>query len=89
MNTNCLIEKIKKSKTKLRPIILEAILNLNQSGKLQISAIEVREECFKIDNNIPWDVRIPAICSAMRKAIECGGRIVGENRDCHDFTISF
>lgn len=89
MNVNCLIEKIKKSKTKLRPIILEAILNLNKSGKPQISAIEVKEECFKIDNSIPWDSRIPAICSAMRKTIECGGRIVGDCRDCHGFTISF
>jgi hypothetical protein len=49
----------------------------------------VRHECAAINNNIPWNNMIPAICNSMRNSLDCGGRIIGENRDFNGFTVTF
>ena len=85
----CLNDKIENSNNKLQPTIFKAILNLFKKGFLQITARMVKEECIKIDTNIDWNNRLKAICNSMRNSIECGGRIVGEDRDFNDFTIAF
>lgn len=89
MNTNCLIKKIATARGILQPTILQAILNLYQRGIIQMSACEVKEECYRLDNTKDWNGRLPAMCHAMRNAIECDGRIVGEDRDHNEFTITF
>ncbi|HQZ26009.1 MAG TPA: hypothetical protein PLD18_11985 [Flavobacterium sp.] len=73
----------------LQPKILMAILLLYQNGNSQMSAINVRQECFNLNNTRPWNSRLPSICNAMRNAIKCSGEIIGENRDFLEFTISF
>ena len=82
-------DKIANAHNPLKPIILSAILKIYQNGKNEISARMVKIECAKIDNTIIWNNRIPAICSAMRNSLDCGGRILGENRDFNGFTITF
>jgi hypothetical protein len=82
-------DKIANAHNPLKPIILSAILNIYQNGNNEITAQMVKIECAKIDNTIIWNNRIPAICSAMRNSLECGGRILGENRDFNGFTITF
>ena len=89
MNINCMNDKIANANNPLKPIILRAILNIYQNGNNEISAQMVKIECAKIDNTIIWNNRIPAICSAMRNSLECGGRTLGENRDFNGFTITF
>jgi hypothetical protein len=84
----CLHNKIGNS-IKLRPVILTAILNLYQRGNYKMTAEMVKKECLVIDFSKPWNERIPAICLSMKKAAECGGRIIGESRDINSFTISF
>lgn len=82
-------DEIANAHNPLRPIILRAILNIYQNGINEISAQMVKIECVYIDNNIPWNNRLPAICNAMRKSVECGGRVIGEDRDFNGFTITF
>ena len=82
-------DKIANANNLLRPIILRAILKIYQNGNNEISAQMVKIECAKIDNTIIWNNRIPAICSVMRNSLDCGGRILGENRDFNGFTITF
>jgi hypothetical protein len=89
MNINCMNDKIANSHNTLKPIILRAILNVYENGNNEISAQMVKNECDVIANTIIWNNRIPAICNAMRKSLECGGRIIGENRDFNGFTIKF
>jgi hypothetical protein len=86
---NCLQNKIATSNNKLQPTIYKAILNLYRKGFLQITARMVKEECIKIDINIDWNNRLKAICNSMERIIECGVRIISENRPHNDFTISF
>jgi hypothetical protein len=85
----CLQNKITTAVGVLQPTILTAILNLYLRGNLQMNAEMVRNECIIINNEESWNTRIPAICNSMRNAIECGGRIVGEDRDFLGFTIAF
>lgn len=82
-------DKIANAHNLLRPIILRAILKIYQNGNNEISAQMVKTECAEIDNTIIWNNRIPAICNSMRNSLECGGRILGENRDFNGFTITF
>jgi hypothetical protein len=82
-------DKIANAHNPLKPIILSAILNIYQNGNNEITAQMVKIECAEIDNTIIWNNRIPAICSAMRNSLDCGGRIIGENRDFNGFTITF
>lgn len=82
-------DKIGYAHNLLRPIILRAILKIYQNGNNEISAQMVKTECAEIDNTIIWNNRIPAICNSMRNSLECGGRILGENRDFNGFTITF
>ncbi len=89
MNINCMNDKIANAHNPLKPIILSAILNIYQNGNNEISAQMVKIECAEIDNTIIWNNRIPAICSAMRNSLDCGGRIIGEDRDFNGFTITF
>ena len=89
MNFNCMNEKIANAQSRLKPIILRAILKIYQNGKNEISAQMVRNECSIIDNDINWNNRLPAICNIMRKTLDCGGRIKGEDRDFNNFTIFF
>ena len=84
----CLKVELSKSTTKLRPTILQAIINLYEIGKVEFTARVVTEECLKV-KTFPRDGRLPAICAGMRKAIECGGRVIGEDRDFMEFTIRF
>lgn len=88
MNTNCLLKKIANASGKLQPTILTAILNIYNRGLHHITAREVKEECKIIDNSVPWDGRIPAICNAMRNTTECGFSIIGKDINSNDFTIS-
>jgi hypothetical protein len=85
----CLQNKIVSSNNKLQPTIFKSILNLYQKGFLQITARMVKEECIKIDQNINWNQRLNAICNSMEKTIECGVRIISENRPHNNFTIVF
>lgn len=89
MNINCINNKISTVSGVIQPIILRAIKEIYLNGNHQMTAIEVINHCITIDNNIPWKGRPAAICGAMRNAIKCGGRIIGENRDFYEFTISF
>lgn len=74
---------------KLKPIILEAILEIYNAGNQRISARMVKEKCIKIDSSIPWSGRLPAICNAMRNSNLGGEKIAGEDRDFMHFTIEF
>jgi hypothetical protein len=85
----CLQNKIATSVGSLQSTIIKAILNLYQRGYLQMSAKMVRDECISLNNENPWRKSIPAICNAMRNAINCGGRIIGEDRDFLGFKITF
>lgn len=89
MNINCINNKIATANGVLQPIILRAIKEIYLNGNHQMTAIEVINHCITIDNNIPWKGRPAAICGAMRNAIKCGGRIIGDDRDFYEFTISF
>jgi cytoplasmic iron level regulating protein YaaA (DUF328/UPF0246 family) len=84
----CLQNKIANS-SKLRPTILKAILNLFNRGISKMTAEMVKNECLVLDISKPWNERIPAICLSMKNATECGGRIIGEDRDFNDFMIAF
>lgn len=86
---NCLQNKIATSNNKLQPTIFRAILNLFKKGFSQITARMVKEECIKIDQNTDWNQRLNAICNSMERTIECGVRIISENKPHNDFTISF
>lgn len=86
---NCLQNKIANSNNKLQPTIFKAILHLYKKGSLQISARMVKEVCKEIDGNIDWNQRIPAICSSMERAIECGFKIISKSKHNNDFTIVF
>lgn len=88
MITNCLQNQIANATGKLQPTILTAILNVYNRGLRLIKARDVREECKKINNSVPWDGRIPAICNAMRNATECGGSIIGSDVNSNEFSIS-
>ncbi len=89
MNINCINNQIAIANGVLQPIILQAIKNIYLMGNHQMTASMIRNQCILIDNNKPWGGRLPAICNAMRNAIQCGGRIIGEDRDFNDFTIAF
>jgi hypothetical protein len=89
MNINCINDKIANSKTALKPIILQAILDLFKEGKQVMSLKMVRQRCILLDSKFPRTSHQAALATSMRNAIKCGGRIVGENRDSNDFTIAF
>jgi cytoplasmic iron level regulating protein YaaA (DUF328/UPF0246 family) len=89
MNINCLNSKIANANGVLQPIILQAIKDIYLNGNHQMTARMVRNQCILIENNKPWDGRLPAICNTMRNSIECGGVIIGEDGDFLGFTISF
>jgi hypothetical protein len=89
MNINCINNQIANANGVLQPIILQAIKEIYLNGNHQMTARMVRNQCILIDNNIPWNGRLPAICNSMRNSIECGGRIIGEDRDFLGFTIAF
>ncbi len=89
MNINCINYKIATANGVLQPIILQSIKDIYLNGNHQMTARMVRNQCIIIDNNIQWNGKPAAICSAMRNAIECGGNIFGEDRDFLNFTITF
>lgn len=89
MNVICMRTKIATVSGTLQPIILNVILNLYQAGNNQMTARLISENCNLVDDSVNWKGRLPAICNAMRNSIECGGIIVGEDRDFLEFTISF
>lgn len=89
MDINCMNNKIANANGVLQPTILQAILDLYLDGNQRMTANMVKERCSLINANISWNQRLPAICNSMRKAIQCGGIIVGEDRDFNGFTISF
>jgi hypothetical protein len=89
MNINCINDKIANSKTALKPIILQAILDLFKEGKQVMTLKMVRQRCILLDSKFPKTSHQAAIATSMRNAIKCGGRIIGEDRDFNDFTISF
>jgi len=89
MNENCLIQRIAIARGILQPTVLRAILNLYQEGQQQMTARQVKDKCYQLDNTRYWDGRLPAICNAMRNATECGGQVVGADGDFLEFTISF
>jgi cytoplasmic iron level regulating protein YaaA (DUF328/UPF0246 family) len=85
----CLKNKITSSNNKLQPTIFKAILNLYKKDFVQINARMVKEECIKIDQNNDWPQRLRAICNSMGRTIDCGFRIISENKPHMDFTIAF
>jgi hypothetical protein len=89
MNINCIDNKITNANGVLQPIILRAIKDIYLNGNHQMTAGMVINQCILIDNNKPWGGRLPAICNTMRNSIDCGGIIIGEDRDFLGFTISF
>jgi len=84
---NCLETKIIDATGPLKPLILNAILNLYKKGINRISARELKAECYDLDSTKDWNARLPAICNGMRNVIECGWKIVSEDRNFNDFTI--
>jgi hypothetical protein len=89
MNINCINNLIVIANGVLQPIILRAIQEIYSKGNHQMTARMVRDHCNQIDNNIPWNGRLPAICNSMRNSINCGGEIIGKDRDFLGFTIAF
>ena len=89
MNINCINNKIITVKGVLQPIVLQAIKDIYLQGNNQMNACMVKDHCLNIAPNTSWDGRVPTICNAMRNSIQCGGRIIGEDRDFLDFTIAF
>ena len=89
MNINCLNNKIANTNSVLKPIILQAIREIYLNGNHQMTARMVKNQCIILDANILWDKKNPTVCNSMRNSIECGGRIIGEDRDFNDFTIAF
>lgn len=89
MNINCINNKIANSNTALKPIILQAILELFKDGNQMMTLKMVRQKCILLDVNFPKNSHNAAIGNAMRNSVECGGRIVREDRDVNDFTIAF
>jgi cytoplasmic iron level regulating protein YaaA (DUF328/UPF0246 family) len=85
---NCIENKIKNASGPLKPTILSAILKLQQKGKLQITAKEVKNECYVLDSTKNWNGRLPAICNGMRNVAFCGWVIISEDRDFNDFMIA-
>ncbi len=53
MNINCINEKIVNSKTALKPIILQAILDLFKEGKMVMTLKMVRQRCILLDSKFP------------------------------------
>jgi cytoplasmic iron level regulating protein YaaA (DUF328/UPF0246 family) len=89
MIINCINNKIISVKGVLQPIVLQAIKDIYLQGDNQMTASMVKVHCMNIAPNTTWNGRVPAICNAMRNSIQCGGRIIGEDRDFLDFTIAF
>lgn len=89
MNINCINNKIANANSALKPIILKAIREIYLNGNHQMTARMVKNQCIILDANILWEQKNPAICNSMRNSLECNGRIIGEDRDFLDFTISF
>lgn len=89
MDKNCLEFKITSANNKLKPIILQAIKDIYEKGNSEITAEMVRDQCIFIDDSIPWKGRIPAICNTMKNLSECGGRVVGQDKDFNGFKIVF
>lgn len=89
MNINCINNKIANSNSALKPIILQAIREIYLNGNHQMTARMVKNQCIILDANILWQQKNPAICNSMKNSLECNGRIIGEDRDFLDFTISF
>lgn len=89
MNINCIDYKIATANGVLQPIILQAIKDIYLQGNNQMTASMVKDHCMNIAPNTSWNGRVPAICNAMRNSIQCGGRIIGDDRDFLDFTIAF
>ena len=89
MNINCINNKIINAKGVLQPIVLQVIKDIYLNGNNQMTASMVKDHCMNIAPNTTWNGRVPAICNAMRNSIQCGGRIIGEDRDFLDFTIAF
>lgn len=87
MRNNCLSNKASYVSGKLQPNIIKAINALVNRGKYRITANMVKDECLTIDSNIQWSGRIPAICNGMRNTLDCGFKIISENRDFGNFTI--
>lgn len=85
---NCLEIKIVNATGPLKPIILNAILNLYKKGIHKVSARELKAECFDLDSTKDWNARLPAICNGMRNVIDCGWKIITEDRDFNEFTIA-
>jgi cytoplasmic iron level regulating protein YaaA (DUF328/UPF0246 family) len=85
---NCLETKIIDATGPLKPLILNAILNLYKKGIHKISARELKAECYDLDSTKDWNARLPAICNGMRNAIECGWIIISEDRNFNEFTIA-
>jgi hypothetical protein len=89
MNINCINNKIISVKGVLQPIVLQAIKDIYLQGNNQMTASMVKDHCMNTAPNTSWSGRVPAICNAMRNSIQCGGRIIGDDRDFLDFTIAF
>ncbi len=84
-----LTNKIIVTRTLLAPTILKAILCLYLENHEVITANMVKARCMIIDNSVPWDRRIAAICNTMRNTTECGATIISDDRDHNDLTIKF
>jgi len=89
MDINCMENRILNANGVLQPTILRAILNLYNGGFRLMTARIIREECKKLEKNVPWGDRIPAIRNAMKNAANCGGRIIGKDKPFLNFTVSF
>lgn len=89
MDINCIENRILKANGVLQPTIFRAILNLYSRELHIITAREVKDECKAINDNVDWNSRIAAICNSMRNLTDCGGKIIGEDKDSNNFAINF
>ena len=85
---NCLEAKVVNANGPLKPVILNAILNLYKKGIHKVSARELKVECYDLDSTKDLNARLPAICNGMRNVIECGWIIISEDRNFNEFTIA-
>jgi hypothetical protein len=89
MKKSCLSEMALSAVGILQPQILTAINLFLNEEIYEITANMVRDKCISINSSINWSGRIPAICNGMRNSLKCGAKIISEDRDFGNFTISF
>lgn len=90
------MERVNGNRQILKPIIekvIDGFILKFKKDEMDISifnAGQVKEGCYKINPEINWNTRIPAICNCMRNYIREGkGEVISQDTDTNDFTILY